>query len=190
MTPCLDNVFVRDDFVIRSVIDASEIPGSWTLHAFAGKPAVAPIDYETAENRIATYSSFGSPGERHNSTLFDNQLPISDILIERQVDYTKDSIIKYLAENLYYTITTPGEGEGEVIEIPIASLKTFKLGVYTVTGNYTDPEKESDIPPVYGTPTYVPECTRGKAGGIESEKDILYPVLLDGTRIDLSTYYD
>ena len=90
-------------------------------------------------------------------------------------------------ENLYWAITTTSDG-GD-IEIPADSLKTFRLGVYTSVGNYTDPT-DSDVLPTYETPTYLPECTKGKPGGIQSEKEVLYPVLLNGTRIDITRFYE
>ena len=148
-----------------------------------------PIELESAKNRIGSFSSFGNAGERKESVIYDNQLPISDALIDLQLDYKKDYIIRNLTANLYYTITTPDDADGEVIEIPVDSLKSFKLGVYTVTGNYTDPEKATDIEPVYGTPTYLSECTKGKPGGISSQEEILYPTLLNGTRVDLGKLY-
>jgi len=116
--------------------------------------------------------------------IYDNEIQISDILYERKVNYTKDSIIKYLADNLWWSITIDS-GRENVEEIPAGSLKTFKLGVYTAIGNYTDPT-DSEVLPTYGAPTYLPECTKGKPGGIESEKEILYPTLLNGTQIDLT----
>ena len=187
--PFVDGIFIRDDFIIRSVIDSSEIPGSWTLHAFIGKPTVKPIEFESAKNRIGSFSSFGNAGERKESVIYDNQLPISDALIDLQLDYKKDYIIRNLTADLYYTITTPNDADEEVIEILVDSLMSFKVGVYTVTGNYTDPEKTTDIEPVYGTPAYLLEYAGGKLDRISSQEDILYPTLLNGPRVDLGKLY-
>ena len=120
--------------------------------------------------------------------IYDNEIQISDILYERKIDYKKDFITKLLAEKLWWTITIASE-EGDVVEIPPGSLKTFKLGVYTAVGNYTDPT-DSEVLPTFETPTYLPECTKGKPGGIQSEKEILYSLLLNGTQIDLTRFYE
>lgn len=146
-----------------------------------------PVDYESAPERISSISAFGTYGERKDPMIYDSEIFLSDILYERKVDYKKASIIQYLTDNLYWAITADSDSE-DIQEIPISSLKTFKLGVYTAVGNYTDPA-DSEVLPTYGTPTYVTECTRGKPGGITSEKDILYPYLLNGTQIDLTRYY-
>lgn len=118
--------------------------------------------------------------DSNSSMIYDNEILLSDVLYERKVDYKKASIIQYLIDNLYWAITTD-----DLLEVPIDSLKTFKYGVYTSVGNYTDP-KDSDILPTYGNITYLPEITRGKLGGISSDKEILYPILLNGTQVNIT----
>ncbi|KAF8471757.1 hypothetical protein BDZ91DRAFT_760403 [Kalaharituber pfeilii] len=170
--------FVRDDFLIRTVIDHSELPGSWTLHVFFGKPKVEPIKYAVASNRVGYVSSFGNHFNRKPSMIYQNDVPLSDVLYERKVDYKADAIVSYLTQNLYYAITSDDD---KFVEIPITSLKTFRLAVYTRKGTYPNPA-ENDTLPVYSDPTYLPKITRGKPGGITSEREILYPGLLNGTR--------
>ena len=119
--------------------------------------------------------------------IYDNEIPISDILYKRKVDYNKDSIAKYLEDNLWWAITT-GNDDGDVEEIPVSTLQTFKIGVYTSVGTYYDPTS-SDILPTYGAPTYLTKCTNDKPGGIKHETEILYPYYANGTQTDLNSYY-
>lgn len=119
------------------------------------------------------------------SMIYENDIPISDVLYERKVDYKKDNIIKFLTANLHWAITT-NSGDG-VVEVPPESLKTFKLAIYTSAGTYPADPSNSNALAIFGNPTYLPQCTRGKPGGIQvSVNEILDLKLLDGTKFSLT----
>lgn len=134
-----------------------------------------------AVNRIASLSSLGNPRERKSSIISDKEIPLSDVLGEQKIEYTKDNVISHLSGCLEWRITVLDEDEG-VLEVPVEALKTFRVGVYVSTNQYTDSE-ESGVSVKYGAPIYLLEVTKGKTGGISSEAELRCPILLNGTRV-------
>ena len=115
------------------------------------------------------------------SLIYDTEILISDVLYEQKIEYSKDYLTRYLSEKLEWRVVTEGT---EVVEVPIEALKTLKIGVYVSTNSYTNPEK-SDVVPENNTPTYLPEITKGKSGGISSQEEFLSLILLNGTKVEI-----
>ncbi|KAF8418718.1 hypothetical protein EV426DRAFT_678991 [Tirmania nivea] len=186
-TPGKDKpVVVRNEYGIRCTIDHSEIPGSWTGHIlFTSQPCgkVSPNDYFMSKDRIAGFSSFGAPFVRHDSMAYSQDYPITDNLIERKVNIDNVSVVeKWLHDNLKVCFTT---GDDEIYEVPTSSLKTWKVGVYMQEGKYPEGLRYGNILPAYGDKEYLSKVTKEMPGGITSEVEIIYPVLLDGRVVDL-----
>lgn len=177
-------VVVRNDYTLRCVIDSAEIPGSWTLHIFFGKPPTgSTAEYRLASNRIGNIAAFGTPFVRHKSMIYANELPITDSMREHGCNLDKKQAIKFLQENLTYRITS---GDDRVTDIPIKNLKTFRLGVYTAEGSYPDPH--SDQFPTWGEKKYLFQITKDMPGGAKHERELLFPKKLDGSEEDESNY--
>ena len=186
-TPGKDKpVTVRNDYGIRCTIDRSEIPGSWTAHMMLtpqGCGRADPREYFLSKDRIAGFSSFGAPFVRHESMAYSQDYPITDTLIERGVKVDNPPAVeKYLASNLKVCFTT---GDDTLYEVPVSSLKTWKLAIYTQRGTYPDNLRSGSILPAYGDKQYLTKITKGMPGGISSLTEIIYPVMLDGRVEDM-----
>jgi len=177
-TPQGDQVaFERNDYYCRFVVDHAEIPGSWTCNIFFGKPSGSPSDYYLDQNRVAMYSSFGSPGVRRMSMPYPFEVALTEALLAKGQKLDQASVTKYLEDNMYYKITT---NDLPVTEIPIENLKTFKVGCYTAQGKY--PDIHSSQLPTWGQKTYLFKITNKKGGGATSQDELDNPELVDGRR--------
>jgi len=186
-TPGKDkHVTVRNDYGIRCTIDRSEIPGVWTGHIMFTRQACGtgePRDYFYSKDRFAGFSSFGAPSARHESMIYSQDYPITDTLIERGVKVDNPPAVeKYLQDNLKVCFTT---GDDTLYEVPVSSLKTWKLAIYTQQGRYPDGLRFGSVLPAYGDKTFLTKVTKGLPGGIKELLDILRPTLLDGSVEDM-----
>lgn len=179
---------VRDDIGIKCNIDAAELTGSWTLNYFLtpNPPnATNPIEWVRDQTRIGTTSAWGTPFERHGSMLYSTNLLLTDILVERKIDISRESALQYLSKNLKYTLSS---GEDNTIGVPIQNLKTLRCSVYTTPVTYGPPADDT-YTPIYSPPKYAPEVLYGQPGAVRDPKEMTYLELLDKTVVQIPATY-
>lgn len=181
-------VVVRNEYGIRCMIDHSELPGSWTAHILlttqpCGQYSYNPGEYFMSKDRIAGFSSFGTPYQRKQSMPYAQEYPITENLVARNVQISNVSAVeKWLKDNLKICFTS---GDDPVAEIPASSLKSWMVGVYMQTAKYPRRLKDGSTLPSYGDKKYLPKVTKGMPGGITTKKQMDFPIMLDGHVEDL-----
>lgn len=174
--------FERKEYVARFFIDQSEVPGMWVCHVFLGDAPTNIGDYLTSPNRCGVFSSFSSPGHRHDSMPYSYELSLTDLLQERGILLNDKAVTNYCTTKFTYIMVAE---DGSVVDL--TKLKTFKVGICTMSGKYA--KHGSNKLASFGDCKVLTKITEKKPCGVKNPEQLEIPPLLSGQETNITAKY-